>query len=146
MKLEDIEKEWAGDAIIDRNDLSRSALDIPRLHSKYYKILLDEKKNLYVLAEQKERLEFNLEGYFLKTLTDEERLEAGLPEFTDKRILRNDVTKHIDRWPDMVQLKIKLGIQQDKIEFLKDIIKQIHNRSFIIRDAVSWLQFSKGEN
>lgn len=146
MKLEDIEKEWSVDAIIDRMDLSQAALDIPKLHSKYYKILLDERKNLYVLAEKKERLEFNLEAYFLKTMTDEERLDAGLPDFTDKRILRNDVGKHIDRWPEMIQLKIKLGLQQDKIDFLKDIIRQIHNRSFIIRDAVTWLQFTKGEN
>lgn len=146
MKLDEIEKLWASDALLDNQDLASESLKIPKLHAFYYKILLSEKKTLYILAEQKDRLHHNLEAYFLKTMTEEEREAAGLPDFTDKRILRSDVEKHIERWPEMVQLKIKIGIQQDKIDFCKDIIKQIHNRSFIIKDAISFLMFTRGEN
>lgn len=145
MKLEDIEKLWASDAILNREDLAAEALGIPKLHSKYYKIMLEEKRSLYILAEQRDRLNHNLEAYFLKTMTNEEREEAGLPDFTDKRILRNEVDKHIDRWPEMIQLKIKIGIQQDKIDFCKDILKQVHNRSFIIKDAINFMMFTRGE-
>lgn len=127
MKLEDIEKLWAHDCGLDENDLASEALRILRLHSKYYGIMLAEKRNLYILQQKKQELETVLEGYFLKTLTTEERIATGLPDFSDKKILKNDVYKHIDTYPDMVQLNLKIGIQFDKIEFLKDINKMIHN-------------------
>lgn len=144
MKLDDIEKLWAIDSVLDENDLASEALRIPKLHSKYYQILLAEKRNLYVLQQKKQELEIVLEGYFLKTLTTEERIAAGLPDFLDKKILKNDVQKHIDMYPDMVQVNLKIGIQFDKIDFLKDINKMIHNRSFIIKDAISWHQYTLG--
>lgn len=146
MKFEDIEKEWAIDSEIDRSDLGKAALDISSLHSKYFKILHAEKRNLYLLVEKKAELEHNLESWFLKTMTAEERLAANLPDFLDKKVLKSDVDRHIARYPDIVQLNLKIGIQTDKIEFLKDIIKSIHNRSFIIKDAISWLMFTQGQN
>ena len=93
MKLEDIEKEWSVDSIINNEDLSRASLDIPKLHSKYYNILLAEKKMLYVLSEKKAILEDQLEGWFLKTMTTEERIEAGLPDFPNKKYLKSNHKK-----------------------------------------------------
>lgn len=145
MKLDEIEKLWSADSIIDETNLASASLEIPKLHSKYYQILLNEKRSLYLLIEKKERLSVLLEGYFLKTMTTQERIDAGLPDFLDKKILRTDVKNHIDRYPDIVQLNLKIGIQNDKVDFLKDIIKSLHNRSFIIKDAISWILFTNGE-
>lgn len=146
MKLEDIEKMWALDSVIDSTDLGRCSLDIPKLHAKYYQILLAEKRNLYVLTEKKESLEGILESYFLKTMTTQERIEANLPDFLDKKVLKTEVDKYISRWPEIIQLNLKIAIQLDKIEFLKDINKMIHNRSFTIKDAISWLQYTAGQS
>lgn len=145
MKLSEIEKEWVDDAEINKSDLASESLRIPKLHAKYYHIFLNEKKTLYALAEKKDKLEFVLESYFNKTMTTQERLDAGLPDFPDKRIMKSEVQKHIDNWDDMVELKIKMGLQRDKIDFLQDIIKQIHNRSFIIKDAIAWITFTHGQ-
>lgn len=145
MKLDDIEKLWVDDSQINETDLATEALRIPKLHSKYYRILLDEKRNLYILEQKRLELSTVLEGYYLRTLTNEERIAHGLPEFLDKKILKTDIQKHIDLHPDMIQLNLKIGIQYDKIEFLKDINKMIHGRSFIIKDAISWYQFTNGQ-
>ena len=146
MKLEDIEKDWAEDCIVNQEDLGKAAMEIPKLHSKYYGYLLNEKRLLYILQEKKEELAIVLENYFLKTMTTEERLAAGLPDFLDKKILKSDVDRHIDRWPEIIQLNLKIAIQQDKIDFLKDINKMIHNRSFVVKDAISWILFTNGQN
>jgi hypothetical protein len=74
------------------------------------------------------------------------RIEAGLPDFPNKKYLKSDVDRHIARYPDIVQLNLKIGIQLDKIEFVKDIIKSLHNRSFVIKDAISWILFTNGQN
>jgi len=144
MKIEDIESEWVKDAKISETDLGGEALKIPRLHSKWYSMLLNEKKILYSITIRKEELAIILEAYFAKTLTMEELKEYELPPSSDKKILRQDIPKHIANYPAMVTLNLKIALQSDKIEFMKDILKQIHGRSFIIKDAIAWAQFSNG--
>jgi len=144
VKIEDIEKMWMEDAEINASDLSTEALRIPKLHSKWYSCLLNEKRIFHSLLIRKDEQSMILEAYFLKTLTTEELVLAELPPYSDKKILRTDVQKHIDMWPAMVQLNLKIAMQSDKIEFIKDILKTIHGRSFIIRDSIEFSKFQAG--
>lgn len=144
MKIEDIEKEWMDDSVIDETDLSKESLAIPRLHSKWHNILNLLNRELYGLSIRKDEMELLLEGYFSKTLTQEELDASGFGEFPDKRILKSDISKYIQTNQEMVKLNIRIALQQDKISFVKDIIRQIHNRSFQIRDAISFLTFQAG--
>ena len=144
MKLEEIEKIWMEDASIDETNLGSEALDIPKLHAKWYKILMEETRILYALSMKKDELELILEGYFSKTLSADELKEFGLPDFPDKKILKPDIPKHIQAQPDMVKLNLKIATQSDKLDFIKDVLKQIHGRSFIIKDAIQWAIFQAG--
>ena len=91
-----------------------------------------------------DKLSLTLEAYFLKTLTVEELKTFGLPDYSEKRVLKPDIQKHIDVWPSVVEKKLLIGAQNEKIDYLKDVIKMIHNRSFQIRDAVEWVKFTNG--
>ena len=144
MKLEEIEKLWMVDANIDDSDLGREALNIPQLHAKWYAMLMEEKRIMYAFSIKKDELELILEGYYGKTLTMSELKELGLPDYPDKKILRPDIPKHIQTNPEMVKLNLKIAMQSDKIDFIKDILKQIHGRSFIIKDAIQWVIFQAG--
>ena len=144
MKLEQLEKEWMEDCDIDAGNLGSAALDIPKLHSKWYRILMEEKRIMYALSIKKGDLELLLESYYLKTLTAEEIAAAGLPPLSDKKILKPDVMKHVQTNKDMVMLNLKIATQSDKVEFVKDILKQVHGRSFIIKDAIQWAMFQAG--
>lgn len=144
MKVEDIEREWKQDSVIDETNLGSAALDIPKLHAKWYQMLMEEKRIMYALSIKKDELSILLEGYYTKTLTEEEHKASGLPPFLDKKILRQDVDKHIQTNSEMVKLNLKIATQSDKIEFIKDILKQIHGRSFIIKDAIQWAMFQAG--
>lgn len=144
MKLEMIEKLWVEDADINPGALGAAALEIPRLHAKWYKVLMEEKRILYALSMKKDDLAILLEAYFSKTLTAQELKDANLPDYTDKKILRPDFPKHIQNYPEMVDLNLKIAVQTDKIEFVKDVLKQIHGRSFIIKDAIAWAMFEAG--
>lgn len=144
MKLEEIELLWKNDSEIKESNLAGESLRIPQMHSRWYGILMEEKLQLYKLQVKLEDLEIKLESYFLKTMTEEERVAANLPPFTDKKILRTDVGKNIDTYPDVIQLKIRIAMQTDKIDFLKDIIKMIHNRNFVIKNAIDVKRFEAG--
>lgn len=144
MKLEDIELLWLEDTKIDETDLAAEALKIPKLHAKYWKILIQEKMLLDRQKQRLEQLELVLESYFAKTLTSEELVEHQLPPYTEKRILKPDFPKHIASWPTVVEMKLKISLQHEKIQYIGDIIKMIHGRSFIIKDAISWKVFQAG--
>jgi len=144
MKLSDIEKIWSEDTEIDNMNLGNESLKIPKLHSKYYAILNQEKLVLMKHRMELDKLSLTLESYFAKTLTPDELTAAGLPPYSEKKILKPDIQKHVDTWPSVVEKKLLIGAQYEKIEYLKDIIKMIHNRSFQIRDAVEWFKFTNG--
>lgn len=145
MKLEQLEAEWLADSKITSNDLGNEALKIPFLHHKWYKFMIEERILLHKLKEDIAEKEFMLEGFFAKTLTVEE-LHANNLTYTDKKILRPDIPRHIAIHPIIINLKLKLSLQYEKCEYLKDIIKMIHSRSFLIKDAIEWHKFSNGLN
>lgn len=144
MKLNEIEIAWQQDSTINQTDLGGEALKIPKLHAKYHAILNNEKLVLMKYKHDLDKLQLLLEEYFSKTLTTKELADYGLPPYTEKRILKTDIQKYIDTWPDIVAQKLKIGTQHEKIEYLKDILKMIHGRSFQLRDAIEWFKFTNG--
>lgn len=144
MLLEDIEKEWASDTEINPLKLDSESLKIPKLHSKYYKLLVHEKMVLIKLKTKLEEKEYILEQFYNKTLTIEELNEYNLPLIQDKKVLRQDIPTAISNRPDVIELKTKLGIQNIKIEFLESILKSIQSRNWNIRDAIEWRKFESG--
>lgn len=143
MKFEEIITHWAEDSIIDNNRLASESTKIPKMHAKYYRILIDEKLLILKLKERHDELLVVLEGFFAKTLTREE-LDHWKLVYTDKKVLRADFQKNIDVHPRMVELKMKIGIQNEKIDYLKDIIKLIHSLNFTIKNAIDFRRFEAG--
>lgn len=143
MKLEELELLWCEDSIINDKDLATESLKIPKLHQKWYGIYIQEKLLLQKIKIKIEELEILLDGYYSKTLTPEELNTLGIP-YTDKKVLKPDIPRAINTHSKMVDLKLKHYLQTEKCDYIKDIIKMIHNRSFIIKDAISWKQFAAG--
>ncbi len=146
MLLEDIEKEWAIDSVISNLKLDNESLKIPKLHSKYYSYLINEKLVHVKIKKKLEEREYVLEQFYKKTLTVEELNEHKLPLIQDKKILTGEIPRVIANQPDIIELKTKLSVQSIKIDFLDSIMKTIHNRNWVIRDAIEWRKFENGGN
>lgn len=144
MKFEEIESEWVSDCAIDRLRLDSEALKIPSLHAKWWRHLNDERKILRELVERSRAMENILDGFYSRTLSIKEMEKYGFAELPDKKVLKPDMARTIASHPKMVELKIRIGLQQDKVEYLSDIIKAIHTRSFAIRDAIEFMKFQAG--
>jgi len=144
MMLEDIEKEWAKDVVLDPLRLDRESLNIPKLHSKYWNILVNEKLVMLKLKNKLENREYILEQFFNKTLTTEELQEHKLPIVQDKKVMKTDIPKAIANTPDIIDTKTKIGVQHVKIDFIDSILKQVQNRNWVIRDAIEWRKFENG--
>lgn len=144
MKLEELIEMWKVDSgKLDLTDLANEAAKIPTLHSKYYEMFMLENLCLQKLEHDYRKLYKIKTEYYLGKLSDEEHDEYGW-EHVQLKILRQDVDTYISADPDIVKLLLKNSMQKEKVDFLKEIINQLHSRGFLIRHAIDFLKWSNG--
>lgn len=143
MKLLDIQEQWKKDAIIDRYKLTEESLRCPLLHSCYYEIYLNEKK---LLNEHQERFKnFELaKSYYYSGKMDKEELIKRKWQAFNIHLLKGDIPKVIDGDDEIIDYKLKIMEQVDKVEFVKSILQSINQRSYILRTAVDNTKFEAG--
>jgi hypothetical protein len=143
MTLEELHTEWEIDSQIDRTELGIEALKIAQLHSKYYKVYSTSRLQLRKLEADFKILK--LEKYEFYTMgPTEETHEKGWKLPARGAILKAEVNNYIDADPDIIKASLKIGLFQEKIQFLEDIIKSLVNRGFNIKAAVEWEKFKVG--
>jgi hypothetical protein len=143
MKLDDIIGEWKKDSVIDRYKLTEESLCIPMLHSKYYEIFLNEKRVLVDNQEKFKNFEYVKFLYYQGKLPSEEIKRRGWDIF-NLSILKSDLKMVIDGDTDVIEYKIKISEQAEKVKFVEDILKSIHQRTFMIKNAVEYERFITG--
>lgn len=143
MTLEELQAAWENDCQIDRTELGHEAIKIPQLHSKYYKIYSTSRLQLRKLEAEFKILK--LEKYEFYTMGPTEETQAkGWMLPARGAILKAEVNNYIDADPDIIKASLKLGLLQEKIQFLEDIIKSLVNRGFQIKSAIDWERFKVG--
>lgn len=143
MKLEDIFEEWNEDSRIDKTELGDELIKIPILHNKYYKILSAERLLLKSYENKMKQLKLDKYEFFTQGPNEEsEKLGWKLPP--KGMILKADLPMYMDADPDIIKLSLKIGLQQEKIEFLDSIIRSLTNRGYNLKSAVDWQKFING--
>lgn len=143
MTIEELQAEWDKDTQIDRTELGQEAIKIPQLHSKYYKIYSTSR--LQLRKWESEFKVLKLEKYEFYTMgPTEDTEEKGWKLPPRGAILKAEVNNYIDADPDIIKASLKIGLQQEKIQFLEDIIKSLVNRGFQIKSAIDWEKFKVG--
>ena len=143
MNIDDILNLWQEDVKIDRTELGDEALNIPKLHHKYYEIYVKERLTLRKFEAELKQLK--LDKYeFLTQGPNEETKDKGWRLPAKGMILKGDIPMYIEADQDIINLSLKIGLQQEKIELLDSIIKSIMNRNFVIKNAIDWNRFTMG--
>lgn len=143
MKLEQILELWEEDSHINKNELGDEAIKIPKLHSKYYRIYVNEK---LVLRKYKAELDqLRLEKYeFYTQGPTKEQMDLGWKLPASGKILKNEVNSYLDADKEIVEKSLKIGLQNEKVDLLESIIKSLTSRGFNLNVAVSWERFKVG--
>ena len=143
MNIDDITILWKEDVNIDITELSQEALKIPKLHHKYYELLITEK--MLLKKYESELKVLKLEKYeFYTQGPSEETNEKGWELPAKGLILKSDIPMYMDADKDIINISLKISYQQEKIDCLESIIKSIMNRGFLIRSAIDWQKFTMG--
>jgi len=144
MKLEDIQDHWETDSKIDRTELGEESLKIPQLHSKYYKMYSAERLTLKKLNSDYKILYKTKYEYYNGSLSQEE-LEENNWDPQQLKLLKSDIPVYIDADLDLIKIKQRIEIQEEKLNFLESIIKSLTNRGFNVKAAIDWVKFTQGQ-
>lgn len=143
MKFEDIFEEWKKDSEIDRTELANESLRIPKLHHKYYMMLVAEKSLLKKLEADMKQLKLSKYEFYSQGHTEETKaLGWQLP--ARGMILKADIPMYMEADKDIVDLSLRVGMQQEKVEFLESIIKSFQTRGYIIKNAIEFMKWTNG--
>ena len=144
MKIEEILDLWEKDSVIDKTELGDEVLNIPKLHHKYYRIYVNEKMQLHKLTSDLKELKFEKHEFYMQG-PNEETQAKGWRVPPKGLILKADIPMHMEADKDIINLSLKIGLQQEKVALLESIIKSFTNRGFNIKAGIDFLKFTNGQ-
>ena len=141
MNIDKIQEMWERDATIDPDNLHDESLKIPVLHSKYYTIY-----NTITLLREKARDQYSkikLERY--NFYTGKAPAEAYVEEPFPYKVREKDaIQRHLDADERLNQIDLKIRYYDATLKFLEEIIKNVSNRTYQIKNAIEWNRFQAG--
>jgi hypothetical protein len=143
MKLEDIHKEWNVDAEIKSTEILEANLATPRFLQKYLQYRSNENLLLKKLQYEYRQLRFDKWIFYVQG-PNEESKKRGWKLPPKGAILKSEVDTYLDVDPDISELTLKIDYVKEKIDVLTNIIKQLHDRNWTIKNHISWATWTGG--
>jgi hypothetical protein len=142
--LDYVKGEWEKDSQIDETEAGRESINIPKLHSKYWNMLVDAKhkqRDNNFVYKSFYKIKWD---YYLGNLTKEECIKYKLDPFMSRKILRQDISIFLDADDDLQ--KLTRQIEEDKliIDFIEGIMKSLASRNFEIKNYIEFQKFLNG--
>lgn len=145
MTLDQLYDEWRKDSHIDSTELDIESLKIPELHSKYMKIYFSERMKLKGYQFQSKDMMLKKFEHYNGRLSQEELEELGWEPFV-KKLMKNEIDMYVDADKDIINVKMRIAAQEEKIDFLEEVIKHLNQRNYQIKNAIEWRRFTNGIN
>ena len=132
---------WERDAVIDPDNLHNESLKISELHSKYYTIY-----NTITLLREKARGSYNsvkLERY--NYYTGKAPAEVYVQEPFPYKVREKDaIQRYLDADEKLNNIDLKIKYYDTQLKFLEEVIRNISQRTFQIKNAIEWQKFQAG--
>jgi len=143
MNLEKIQEMWQKDSVIDPDNLHDESLKIPQLHCKYYTLY-----NTITLLREKAKDSYNktrLERY--NYYTGKAPAEVYIEDPFPYKVREKDaIQRHIEADEKLNAIDLKVKYYDVMLKFLEEIIRNVSNRTFQIKNAIEWNKFQSGFN
>jgi len=143
MKIEEIYEMWAKDSEIDQTNISGESANIPKLHNKYFKHYVDEGLRLKKMKAEYKQL-VKLKGEYYRGELDIAELKQYGWEPISLKILKSDISTYVEADSDVINMSLRIGMQEEKVGYLEAIIKMVSNRGFQLKTIVDWERFRTG--
>jgi len=139
--LETIQRMWSEDSKIDPDNLHTESLNIPVLHAKYF----DLYNNLNLLRKKAEQQRKNIRHERYEYYSGKSDPEVYIDNPFPKKIRDKDtMQKYLDADEKLSGLSLKIEYYETMMKYLEEILKQVTNRTYQIKNAIEFMRFSSG--
>ena len=143
MDFEKLKKMAEKDSGVDGTELDIESLKLPQLHNKYLNLLQDEKLILRKLLSEKNNL-FRLKWeYYTGKMSKEEMDGLGWSPF-QLNVLKKDMNIYLESDKELSLIGDRIAYHEVVLEFLEEVLKELNNRHWKIRNAIEWRKFTSG--
>ena len=142
MTHEQLLSMWEQDAGIDKTKLDDEAVNIPNLHHKYLRILMDTKSKRIAYIHKLETLKKDKELYYSGQATADVYKEKP---FDLKLKTKGGIDKHVNTDPEVINMLQKIEYYDVLIQGVEHIMTQIQWRNSTIKSAIDYMRFTSGE-
>jgi hypothetical protein len=141
LNLETIQDMWEKDSKIDIDNLHTESLNIPILHAKYF----DLYNNIILLRKKAEQQKKNIRHeryeYYSGKADPDVYVENPFP----KKIRDKDtMQKYMDADEKLSQINLKVEYYDVLLNYIDNILKMIHNRTYQIKNSIEFMRFQSG--
>jgi len=139
--LETIQRMWSEDAKMDPDNLHTESLNIPILHAKYYELY----NNIFLLRKKAEQQKKNIRHeryeYFSGKADPDVYIDNPFPKkIRDKETMQ----KYLDADEKLSGVSLKIDYYDVMLNYIEEILKQISNRTYQIKNSIEFMRFSSG--
>ena len=139
--LDTIQNMWQNDSKIDPDNLHTESLNIPVLHSKYYEIY----NNIFLLRKKAEQQRKNIRHERYEYFAGKADPDVYVKDPFPKKIKDKDtMQKYLDADEKLSTASLKIDYYDTMLNYLEEILKQISNRTYQIKNAIEFMRFSSG--
>ena len=140
MDLQKINEMWEKDSVIDETLLDNASIRIPQLHQKYLTLLseftlLSKKK-----AQELKKAQHMKFLYYSGKAAPEEYEDAPFPY----KVLKGEAWNWVNVDETIQNIELKIEYYNVVLRTLEEILKQVHQMSYNIKNIIQWRQFSGG--
>lgn len=139
--LPTLQQMWEKDSKIDIDNLHTESLNIPVLHSKYYDIY----NNLTLLRTKAEQQKKNVRHERYEYYSGKADPDVYIQNPFPKKIRdKETMTKYLDADERLSNLSMKIEYYNVMLRYIEEILKQITNRTYQIKNSIEFMRFSSG--
>ena len=140
MDLQTINEMWEKDSVIDDTLLDNASMRIPQLHQKYLSLLSE-----FTLLQKKKSQELKKAQHF-KFLYYSGK--APPEDYEDApfnyKVLKGEAWNWVAVDESIQNIELKIAYYDTVLRTLEEILKQVHQMSYNIKNMIQWRQFSGG--
>ena len=141
LDLDSIQEMWKKDSDIDRDNLHEESLKIPSLHAKYFELY----NTIFLLRKKAEQQRKNIKHeryeYFSGKADPDVYVENPFPKkIRDKETMQ----KYLDADEKLSGISLKIDYYETMLSYLEEILKQITNRTYQIKNSIEFMRFTSG--
>ena len=142
MNLSEIQDQVKRDLKINDLELDIESLRIPSLHIKYLQFLTENSLKLKKANGELAVLKRNKWIYYTGKASEDVYKEKG--DFPLKLKTKDEERTFMEADDDIQKKKTEVEYYETVVDYLQEIVKQIGQRNFQIKNAIEWRKFEAG--